>query len=123
MTERAMQVLQGAALSQGVTVETKLMGETVGAVASESAAAIVAETGMAVEGITEVVPGWSIGGGDDATFMVRRVQERGGQAVYFILGSDIAAGHHASDFDIDEKSLDQGVQLFERIAGRVLRVA
>jgi aminobenzoyl-glutamate utilization protein A len=52
--------------------------------------------------------------------MVRRVQERGGAAAYFILGSDIAAGHHASDFDIDEQSLDQGVRLFERIATRVL---
>jgi aminobenzoyl-glutamate utilization protein A len=120
MTERAMQVLQGAAAMQGVTVETALWGDTFAAVASEAAARIVAEAGEGVAGIERVVPDWSIGGGDDATFMMRRVQERGGQAVYFILGSDIPAVHHASDFDIDERSLDQGVQLFERIAARVL---
>ncbi len=123
MTERATQVLQGAAAMQGVTVVTELMGETVGAVASDAAAAIVAEAGAAVEGIRQVVPEWSIGGGDDATFMMRRVQERGGQSAYFILGSDIPAVHHATDFDIDEASLDQGVRLFERIAARVLGAA
>jgi len=123
MAGRAMQVLQGAALMQGVTVETTLMGETVGAVASPAAAAIVAAAGAQVAGISRVVPEWSIGGGDDATFMVRRVQERGGIAAYFILGSDLPAVHHAIDFDIDEASLDHGVQLFERIAARVLAAA
>jgi len=123
MAGRAMQVLQGAALMQGVTVETTLMGETVGAVASPAAAAIVAAAGAQVAGISRVVPEWSIGGGDDATFMVRRVQERGGIAAYFILGSDLPAVHHAIDFDIDEASLDHGVQLFERIAARVLGAA
>jgi aminobenzoyl-glutamate utilization protein A len=120
MAGRAMQVLQGAATMQGVTVETRLMGETVGAVASPAAVAIVAASGATVDGISQVVPEWSIGGGDDATFMMRRVQRRGGAAAYFILGSDIAAGHHATDFDIDEAALDQGVRLFERIAGSVL---
>ena len=120
MAERAMQVLQGAALMQGVTVETQVMGETVGVVASDAAAMIVADAG---HGLLHVVPDWPIGGGDDATFMMHRVQEQGGRAAYFILGSDIPAGHHASDFDIDERSLDQGVALFERIAGRVLGTA
>ena len=120
MSARAAQVLEGAAAMQGVTVHTELMGETVGAVASEAAAGIVAEAGRQVDGIARVVPEWSIGGGDDATFMMRRVQERGGQSAYFILGSDIPAVHHATDFDIDEQSLDHGVRLFERIAARVL---
>jgi aminobenzoyl-glutamate utilization protein A len=120
MAARAMQVLHGAALTQGVTVETAPMGATIGAVATPAAAAIVAEVGGAVPGIAAVVPGWPIGGGDDATFMVRRVQARGGIASYFILGCDIPAGHHATNFDIDERALPIGVDLFAGIAGRVL---
>jgi aminobenzoyl-glutamate utilization protein A len=122
MAGRATQVLQGAALTQGVAAQTVVVGETVGAVASPAAAAIVAASGAGVAGLS-VVPEWSIGGGDDATFMMRRVQERGGVAAYFILGSDIPAVHHAVDFDIDERSLDQGVRLFESIAGHVLGAA
>jgi aminobenzoyl-glutamate utilization protein A len=120
MAARAAQVLDGAALAQGVSVETALMGETIGAVASDRAAAIVAQAGQGLAGIEHVVDGWPIGGGDDATFMLRRVQERGGIGSYFILGSTLAAGHHATDFDIDERSLDIGVRLLARIAGDVL---
>ena len=47
--------------------------------------------------------------------MMRAVQQAGGQAAYFILGSDLAAVHHASTFDIDEAALETGVRLFERI--------
>ncbi len=120
MTERAHSVLAGAAAMQGVTVETMLQGETIGAAQSAGAARIVTEAASGIPGITEVLPEWPIGGGDDATFMLRRVQQQGGEAVYFILGSDIPAVHHATDFDIDEVALDQGVQLFARIAMRVL---
>ncbi len=117
MVERAEQVLQGAAAMQGVTVSTQIMGETISADTSPEAAAIVAAAGA---GLLEVVPEWSIGGGDDATFMMRAVQRRGGRAAYFILGSDLAAVHHAVDFDIDEATLEAGVALFTRIARTLL---
>lgn len=116
MVERAEQVLAGAAAMQGVEVTTRIMGETVSADASPEAVAVVTSAGT---GLLDVVPEWPIGGGDDATFMMRRVQAHGGRAVYFILGSDLAAVHHAVDFDIDESALEQGVALFTRIAHRV----
>ena len=93
-------------------MQLEVMGETIGAETSPAAAAIVARAGA---GLAEIVPEWSIGGGDDATFMMRAVQMQGGQAAYFILGSDLAAVHHASNFDIDEAALETGVRLFERI--------
>lgn len=117
MVERARQVLEGAAAMQGVAVETRVMGETISADTSPEAAALVVAAGA---GLLEVVPEWPIGGGDDATFMMRRVQQRGGKAAYSILGSDIAAVHHAVDFDIDEAALESGVTLFTRIARQVL---
>lgn len=48
--------------------------------------------------------------------MMRAVQKRGGKAVYFVLGTDIAAGHHNEYFDIDEKVLDYGPALFAELA-------
>jgi aminobenzoyl-glutamate utilization protein A len=117
MVERAEQVVAGAAASQDVSYSTVIMGETISAATSPEAGEVVAAAGA---GIVDLVPEWSIGGGDDATFMMRRVQERGGKAAYFILGSDLAAVHHATDFDIDEAALETGVALFHRIALRVL---
>ncbi|MBN8892420.1 MAG: amidohydrolase [Rhodospirillales bacterium 70-18] len=117
MAGRAEAVIAGAAAMQGVTFTTQVMGETISADTSPEAAAIVARAGA---GLAEMVPDWPIGGGDDATFMMRAVQRRGGKAAYFILGADLAAVHHAVDFDIDEAALETGVRLFTRIAHSIL---
>lgn len=120
MEARAHEVLAGAAAMQGCTFETKVMGRSAGISQSPDAVARVAEIAGRTEGVTQVLPTWSISGGDDATFTMRRVQEHGGQAAYFLLGSDIANVHHAIDFDIDEASLETGVRLFVGLAHSVL---
>lgn len=45
------------------------------------------------------------GGSEDATVLIKRVQERGGKGIYFIVGADRTSGHHQSDFDFDEKMM------------------
>jgi hypothetical protein len=39
-----------------------------------------------------------------------RVQERGGQAIYAVVGSDIPSGHHTPEFDIDEKDFPWAIE-------------
>jgi len=120
MEGRAHEILAGAATMQACTYETKVMGRSAGIAQSPEAVARVAQVAARTEGVTEVLPAWSIGGGDDATFMMRRVQEHGGKAAYFLIGSDIANVHHAIDFDIDEASLQTGVRLFVGLADSLL---
>ena len=115
-----MEVLQGAATAQDVTLETAIMGRSAGITQSPEAVAMVAAVAQRTEGTRRVLPGWPIGGGDDATFMMRRVQERGGIAAYFLIGSDLPAVHHSVDFDIDERALDHGVRLFTNLAETIL---
>ena len=38
---------------------------------------------------------------EDACTLMREVQQGGGHASYMLFGSDLAAGHHAPDFDFD----------------------
>ena len=46
------------------------------------------------------------GGSEDYTYMIRRVQERGGMATTAGVGGDInGAGHHTAQFDIDERAM------------------
>jgi aminobenzoyl-glutamate utilization protein A len=120
MDRRAREVLAGAAAMQGVTLSLEPMGGSIGFTPSADAAAIVAEVAGGIDGVTQVVSGWPIGGGDDATILIERVQQRGGSATYFILGSDLAGIHHAADFDFDEAALHQGIELFAGIADRLL---
>jgi aminobenzoyl-glutamate utilization protein A len=51
------------------------------------------------------------GASEDATLLMRRVQERGGLAGYFVLGTDLTSPHHTPEFDFDEGVLWQGVAL------------
>jgi metal-dependent amidase/aminoacylase/carboxypeptidase family protein len=61
----------------------------------------------ALPGIERVHDAWPLGGGDDAAFFMRRVQ----------FGSDIAAGHHAINFDFEEADIGIGVRLMAGVLG------
>lgn len=103
MLARAEAVLKGAALAQDVAVEIKLAGRTTVAASDETlsrrlAAALSGQLpGVEVDAESHVT-----GGSEDATYFMRRVQEKGGQAIYAVVGSDIPSGHHTPEFDIDE---------------------
>jgi aminobenzoyl-glutamate utilization protein A len=47
---------------------------------------------------------------------MRRVQERGGQALYFLLGGGAPSGHHSATFDFDERALAHGAALLAGLA-------
>jgi aminobenzoyl-glutamate utilization protein A len=120
MVERLHAVLNGAAAMHECTARVVRKSHMPGNENSPKAVALIAEVARAHPSVTEVLPEWSIGGGDDACLMIRRVRESGGTAAYCIIGSDIPAVHHAADFDIDEASLDIGLDLFSNLARRLL---
>jgi aminobenzoyl-glutamate utilization protein A len=111
MLERAEAVLKGAALAQDVTVEIKLAGRTTVAASDQMLSQRLAKTlsgrlpGVEVDADMHVT-----GGSEDATYFMRRVQERGGQAIYAVVGSDIPSGHHTPEFDIDEKDFPWAIE-------------
>ncbi|HZJ82268.1 MAG TPA: amidohydrolase [Clostridia bacterium] len=47
----------------------------------------------------------SLGGSEDVTYMMNRVEEKGGKSLHFMFGSDLAAAHHNNKFDFDEDTL------------------
>ena len=56
---------------------------------------------------------------EDATLLAKRVQERGGKALYFLLGSDMPGGHHENNFDLDETRFLPGLVLFSKLVERL----
>ena len=74
-----------------------------------------------VPGVDEVVREFRCTGGEDAPFLMRRVQERGGNACYFLIGSDLTDFHHTAHFDFDESSIAVGVRMFCGLARYVSR--
>lgn len=120
MEAEARRTLEAAATMYGVGVTIRECGQTVAATADPDLKALVQETAATLPGVTRVLEAHRLGGGEDATFFMRRVQERGGKAIYMLLGANQAAGHHAETFDFDEEVLGCGVRLFGAVTIRLL---
>lgn len=106
---RAQQVLQGAALTQGVSVDCRVVGQSVGSF-SDPALSDVARRAAEALGFEGVIEKRHMSGSDDAAWLMNRTRERGGLATYLGLGASNIAGHHQSTFDFDERCLEQGAQ-------------
>jgi aminobenzoyl-glutamate utilization protein A len=107
----ARQVVEGAAQMHGVEVAIRAAGRTIGARSDPGLVARLGALVAACPGELEALPSFPLGGGEDATLFMRRVQARGGQALYFLLGADARSGHHSATFDFDERALGHGVAL------------
>ncbi|WP_458188454.1 amidohydrolase [Haladaptatus sp. NG-WS-4] len=109
MLDRARRIVSAAADMHDVEVTTGLYGKTTTFSADEGITAVVADAASEVSGVTNVVERDEMGGSEDASYLIRRVQENGGQATYVGIGASNVDGHHTARFDIEEESLDIGV--------------
>ncbi|ESP88190.1 amidohydrolase [Candidatus Halobonum tyrrellensis] len=107
--DAAHRVLDAAADMHDCEVETALYGKTTTFECDPEMVAAVRDAAGGVDGVTDVVDHRPFGGSEDASYLVRRVQEAGGTATYVGVGASNPAGHHTAYFDIDEASLDIGV--------------
>jgi len=109
MLEHARRMVRAAADMHDVDVETSLYGKTTTFECDQEMVDAVAAAAGAVEGVTEIKERMDFGGSEDASYLVRRVQEQGGTATYIGVGASNVAGHHTARFDIDESALGIGV--------------
>jgi aminobenzoyl-glutamate utilization protein A len=111
MLDKARRVLDHAAGMHDVSVETGLYGKTATFTADDEMIEAVLASAADLDDVTETVPRLDIGGSEDASYLIRRVQEHGGKATYVGIGASNEFGHHTSRFDIDEDALDIGVDV------------
>ena len=110
MLGRVRDVVDGAATIHDVEYETGLYGKTTTFRNDESMVETVEAAAAATDGVNETISK-EFGGSEDASYLVRRVQERGGTAVYLGVGASNPSGHHTAYFDIDEAAIDLGVDV------------
>ena len=116
MWEETGRVVDAAADMHDVDAERTRNSRAPSAESDEELASVVADVAAGVEGVDSIMDHDELGGSEDATFLMNRVQDNGGQACYVGLGTDHPGGHHTSTFDVDEESLRIGV---ETLAGAI----
>lgn len=122
MCEEAMRRAKGVALSFDVQLDTKIMGEAVNFVPDDEMTELIMSIAREIPSVEHVQRSMNFNGSDDATVLIKKVQSHGGKAAYFVMGSDLQAGHHQAEFDIDESQLFTGYTLFTRLLNRLLNV-
>lgn len=117
MREQALQVIAGAAQMYGVAYCAEVVGEAVHATPSEPLASKLAALAWQSPYFDDVLArDDSSLGSEDAAYFMQRVQARGGEATYCVVGTTLAAGHHHERFDIEETSLAAAVDILFRAA-------
>jgi aminobenzoyl-glutamate utilization protein A len=111
MKDRAWTVLEHAAEMHDCEVEITPEGEAPSAVSDDEIRDVVAAVAGETADIDSILDSAGLGGSEDATFLMQRVQDQGGKAAYVCIGTDHPGGHHTATFDVDERSLDIGVSV------------
>jgi aminobenzoyl-glutamate utilization protein A len=109
--EKAHRVIRSAAEMHDCEVEVSGGAEAPSAESDEAVVEHVAQVAGDNDRVTSLLRRDDLGGSEDATYLMRRVQERGGVAGYVGIGTDHPGGHHTATFDVDEASLPLGVEV------------
>lgn len=120
MWDRAESVLAGAATMHNCEVATEPLGDAPSAHSDAALVEVVERVARRTTGVDTVVERDSLGGSEDATYLMQRVQQQGGLAAYVGVGTDHPGGHHTPTFDVDEVDIAVGIDL---LAGVVQAVA
>jgi aminobenzoyl-glutamate utilization protein A len=120
MTDHAERIVRAAGEMHDVDVDVENVASAPSAVSDPTVADIVGAVASGVDGVDSVLPSGDLGGSEDATFLMRHVQERGGKAAYVVVGTDHPTGHHTPRFDVDEDSIRIGI---ETLSGAIERIA
>lgn len=120
MADEAARILKAAATMYDVELKISEMGGAAGGNNSPALAERLAKLANGLGIFDEIVSHSDFGASEDFSYFMERVQQRGGQAAYMMVGANLAAGHHDSYFDFDEKALDLATKAIACAAAELL---
>lgn len=96
---------QGAAMSFGVECRQRIVGEAIDFQPDATASQFITVCARRARHCAKVISGWPLNSSDDGTLLIRRVQEQGGRAGYFVVGGAFAGNAVQPAVDFDERAL------------------
>ena len=120
MEGEARRTLRAAAEMHDCEVAFSTEGRAPSGRSDPEFADVVGDVARSVTGVDSVLDRDELGGSEDATYLMQRVQEHGGKAAYVAIGTDHPDGHHTPNFDVDEDSIRIGVEV---LSGAIRRAA
>lgn len=109
LEERAIKVLQGAALMHDADVTWERLGRASSVSCDPELVKRLQRHLQNIAPTLHAVDDFRLGASEDATIMMQRVHERGGRATYGVIGADLKGDHHQPTFDVCDASLYHGL--------------
>lgn len=118
LERRVRHIIEHSAAMHELTANVEVIGSAIPIGCDMELAELAVQQAEGIAGFThaEAISDSAALGSEDASYMIRRVQEQGGKATYMIVGSELPAPHHHPEFDIDEAVLAPAVELLEKLA-------
>lgn len=116
----ATRILNASAAMYDVKLETREMGSAAGCKNDQALTSRIRQAVQHSGLFSDIVAAGNIGGSEDCTYFMERVQARGGMAAYIMVGTELAAGHHDFRFDFNEEALWMAAALLAIIAVDIL---
>ena len=105
LTDEAFMRARGAAASFGVECRSRIVGEAVDFIPDDSITQFVTVCARRARYCRKIGPTMPYNGSDDGTLLMRRVQESGGRAGYFMVGAALPEHTGEAAVDFDERAL------------------
>ncbi len=120
MENESARILKAAAMMYDVKVEIEKVGGAAGGSNSPALAEFLETEAKSLGIFKKVVGKCPFGASEDFSYFMERVQSHDGQAAYMMIGADLAAGHHDSHFNFDERALGYSLKLMGCAVCRLL---
>ena len=109
--KEAIRMIEASANMYDVSVEIKEAGGAMSGESDQELMDLTKRIGETSGLFNTIVESVNLGGSEDFTYFMDKVQKNGGKAAYLGFGTEIAAGHHDSRFDFDEEVLSTSVAM------------
>ncbi|HWL12745.1 MAG TPA: amidohydrolase [Ureibacillus sp.] len=120
--KRVEQIFNGIGAMYDVQVQLEKVGYALNVPSDRQLAKILKETAKHQPSIQEIVEYKNFkAGSEDATFLMQKVQQQGGLACYSIIGTNLAAGHHHEEFDIEEDDMLSALEIWLNAPFRIYK--
>ena len=122
MEDYAIKILEAAAMMHGTSVEIKKMGGAYSLTSDKSLmdrVRRVCEENLPEIKVTDFDRA-SLGGSEDFSYMMKRVQDNGGEATFMMAMTEVYAPAHNRLFDFNEKVLVNAVKVFSAVTYDIL---
>lgn len=121
MEEYVYRILKSSADMHNVNCKIEKVGSAPSAKCSTNLAKSIRDIGQSLGIFEEIIEVYDKpGGSEDFMYMMNEVQDNGGEAVYFIVGSDKISGHHTSEFDIHEDDMMNAIYIYGELITELL---